>query len=95
MEILVNDEERVKVLHAITALNSKEHISYMSLQMLADCARLKLSKTRLVVDTLVREQLITKYNVTDKQVRPRYYYVLNESALQFLEQAANKDTSTV
>lgn len=95
MEILVNDEERVKVLHAIAALNSKEHVSYMSLQMLADCAQLKLSKTRLVVDTLVREQLVTKYNVTDKQIRPRYYYVFNESALQFLEQAANKDTSTV
>lgn len=95
MEILVNDEERVKVLHAIVALNNKEHISYMSLQMLADCTQLKLSKTRLVVDALVREQLVTKYNVTDKQVRPRYYYVLNESAMKFLEQAASKDTSTV
>ena len=95
MEIVATNEERAKMLCAIAALNKQEHVTYMSLQMLADCTQLKLSKARLVVDALVHEQLITKYNVTDKQVRPRYYYVLNESALQLLNTAASGDKVSV
>ena len=95
MEILVTDEERRRVLLAIIELNKQEHINYMSLQMLADCTQLKLSKVRLVVDMLVYEKHITKYNVTDKQIRPRYYYTLNESALQLLTTAEDGDAVPV
>lgn len=90
MEILVNDEERVKVLHAVTELNKMEHVSYMSLQMLADVVQLKVTKVRLIVDDLVGQQLLTKYNVSEKQVRPRYYYVLTETGSTFLAAADSK-----
>lgn len=90
MEILVNDEERVKVLHAVTELNKMEHVSYMSLQMLADTTQLKVTKVRLIVDDLVGQQLLTKYNVSDKQVRPRYYYVLTDTGNTFLATADSK-----
>ena len=95
MEILVTDEERRKVLGAVTDLNRTEHISYMSLQTLADATQLKVTKVRLVVDDLVATRLLKKYNVSDKQIRPRYYYVLTDAALTFLAQAESKDEVTV
>lgn len=95
MEILVNDEERISILQAVTDLNKMEHVSYMSLQMLADATQLKVTKVRLIVDDLVSQKLLTKYNVSDKQVRPRYYYVLTDAALTFLAQAESKSEATV
>lgn len=95
MEIVVTDEERRKVLDAVTDLNRAEHISYMSLQMLANATQLKVTKVRLVVDDLVATRLLKKYNVSDKQIRPRYYYVLTDAALIFLARAESKGEVTV
>lgn len=95
MEIIVTDEERRKILDAVTDLNRMEHVGYMSLQMLADATQLKVTKVRLVVDSLVATGLLKKYNVSDKQIRPRYYYVLTDAALLFLAQAEGKSEATV
>lgn len=85
IQITVTDEERSKVLSTISVLNSREHVLQMPIQSIATMSGLKLSKTRLVLEDLLTKNLITRYNVSEKQVRPRYYYTLSEAALEILQ----------
>ena len=88
--ISINDTERAKVLAAINGLNCIEHVTYMSLQAIADRAGLKTTKVRHIIENLMTQQLITRYNVSEKQVRPRYYYVLTDAANDFLHKLESK-----
>ena len=88
--IPINDDERAKVLAAINGLNSIEHVTYMSLQAIADRAGLKITKVRHIIENLMQTQLIKRYNVSEKQVRPRYYYVLTDAANNFLHELESK-----
>jgi len=88
--IPINDDERAKVLAAISGLNSIEHVTYMSLQAIADRAELKATKVRHIIENLMAQKLITRHNVSEKQVRPRYYYVLTDAANEFLHKLENK-----
>ena len=90
IKIEVTAEEQAKILSAISELNSREYVSQMPLQSIADLSGLKLSKTRMVVEDLMVKGLITRYNVSEKQIRPRYYYTLSEAALKILQDAAIK-----
>lgn len=87
VEIKVTPEECKVVLNAVTALNSREHVYYMSLQMLADASGIKVTKVRHVVEYLVCNQYLQRYIVSDKQVKPRYYYVLTGLGNEYLQQA--------
>lgn len=88
--IPINDDERAKVLAAINDLNSIEHVAYMSLQAISDRAGLKITKVRHIIENLMMTQLIKRYNVSEKQVRPRYYYVLTDAANDFLRKLESK-----
>lgn len=90
IKIEITAEEQAKILSAISVLNSREHVSQMPLQSIADLSGLKLSKTRIVVEDLLAKRLITRYNVSEKQIRPRYYYTMSEAALKLLQDAAVK-----
>lgn len=87
VEIKVTPEECRAVLNAVVELNSREHVHYMSLQMLADMSGVKVTKVRHVVEYLVCNQYLHRYIVSDKQVKPRYYYVLTDLGNDYLKQA--------
>lgn len=87
VEIKVTHEECCAVLNAAVELNRREHVNYMSLQMIADMSGIKVTKVRHVVEYLVCNQYLQRYIVSDKQVKPRYYYVLTDLGTEYLKQA--------
>lgn len=82
--IEVSDAERAAVLKTLIVFNEREHVRQMPLQSIADATGIKVTKVRHVMEDLMRRELITRYNVSDRPVRPRYYYVLTEAAREWL-----------
>lgn len=85
--IKVSDEERVACLTAVQQLNNIPHVKYMSIAMIAESAGIKTTKCRAVVDDLVKEEYVDKYQATDNPHLQRYYYIITSKGLELLEKS--------
>lgn len=95
IKIQISDEDRLAVLDAICKLNALEHCKQMPLKSISDVSGLKITKVRHIVEDLLEHKLIKRYNVSDKQVKPRYYYTLSVAATRLLQAAAGDMEVTV
>lgn len=82
--VKVNDEERIKVLQAITALNDISHVKHMSQTMISTAAGIKPTKVRAVLVELVNEELIVQYNASDNARIARYYYAVTDAGKELM-----------
>lgn len=77
INIPVSEEEKLKVIEAITILNKMANIKYMSQAMIAEVAQIKATKVRAILVDLVKEERITQLQATENPRIQRFYYTVN------------------